>query len=205
VGRFTAADRGRVNVYNIFRWYRAGWGRYTQADPIATIVPETPLKPFAYGGGNPLSSFDPFGLYTTVPNFPDSCRRKLERAADIVRRALDKCEPPCQPPPQAPRRRLRDILDDPATQIGYVAVSPQGPCAYGDTPWTYDPALGQVSYPARPRITGFACRMGRWMIARALIHELTHIAEQTAFEQFPLDRERRCGFPPLSPSALGCQ
>src|SRR5437762_11838280 len=26
---------GGEENYNIFRWYRAGWGRYTQADPLA--------------------------------------------------------------------------------------------------------------------------------------------------------------------------
>ena len=30
---------GTEERYNIFRWYRAGWGRYTQADPIGTGGP----------------------------------------------------------------------------------------------------------------------------------------------------------------------
>ena len=47
--------------YNIFRWYRSGWGRYTQADPLARFVPvwqpaEISAALYGYAGTNPLSS-----------------------------------------------------------------------------------------------------------------------------------------------------
>ena len=45
--------------YNIFRWYRAGWGRYTQADPIGA----GDLNIIVYAAGNPLRHVDPFGLF----------------------------------------------------------------------------------------------------------------------------------------------
>jgi RHS repeat-associated protein len=45
--------------YNIFRWYRNGWGRYTQPDPIG-IRGTTNL--FAYALENPLTYFDSRGL-----------------------------------------------------------------------------------------------------------------------------------------------
>ena len=34
VGRRQDQDCSSRTKYNIFRWYRAGWGRYTQADPV---------------------------------------------------------------------------------------------------------------------------------------------------------------------------
>ncbi len=53
--------------YNIFRWYRAGWGRYTQADPLARFVPvwqpaEISAALYGYAGANPLIYVDPNGL-----------------------------------------------------------------------------------------------------------------------------------------------
>jgi RHS repeat-associated protein len=52
--------------YNIFRWYRGGWGRYTQADPLsqAPMVGPAGTEPdiYFYAKGNPVSTIDPDGL-----------------------------------------------------------------------------------------------------------------------------------------------
>ena len=48
-----------MNAYNIFRWYRAGWGRYTQSDPIGF---RGGLNLFSYADGNPVIWTDPHGL-----------------------------------------------------------------------------------------------------------------------------------------------
>jgi RHS repeat-associated protein len=45
--------------YNIFRWYKPGWGRYTQPDPIGLLGG---TNPFRYANDNPLSWIDPNGL-----------------------------------------------------------------------------------------------------------------------------------------------
>jgi RHS repeat-associated protein len=44
--------------YNIFRWYRPNWGRYSQADPIGL---RGGLHLYAYANLNALSSIDPHG------------------------------------------------------------------------------------------------------------------------------------------------
>jgi RHS repeat-associated protein len=46
-------------AYNVFRWYRAGWGRYTQSDPLGI---EGGINLFQYVASNPLRYADPFGL-----------------------------------------------------------------------------------------------------------------------------------------------
>jgi RHS repeat-associated protein len=49
-----AAER----AYNVFRWYRARWGRYTQTDPITASIP------YRYADDSPLSLIDRLGLFT---------------------------------------------------------------------------------------------------------------------------------------------
>ena len=64
--------------YNIFRWYRPNWGRYTQSDPIAfklissglpSLGSNAGLNPYAYAHDNSLAYRDPTGL-TEIPTLP---------------------------------------------------------------------------------------------------------------------------------------
>jgi RHS repeat-associated protein len=50
-------ENGSEALYNVFRWYRSGWGRYTQADPIGSSG-----TPYAYAGANPERLIDRLGL-----------------------------------------------------------------------------------------------------------------------------------------------
>jgi len=56
----TGANGATERSYNNARWYRAGWGRYTQADPIG--LRGSPYNFYGYGGNNPLGATDPLGL-----------------------------------------------------------------------------------------------------------------------------------------------
>jgi len=82
--------------YNIFRWYRYGWGRYTQADPlgfvrpargpssfqhhdmmtsrfyipqlaVTDVMPTDQQNPYSYVQENPLNFMDPSGLLGIGP------------------------------------------------------------------------------------------------------------------------------------------
>lgn len=57
---FVSGLSGSDLSYNIFRWYRAGWGRYTQSDPIE-LLPGPNL--YSYTFGNPIRYSDRFGLF----------------------------------------------------------------------------------------------------------------------------------------------
>jgi RHS repeat-associated protein len=59
--RFPGQENARSSElsYNIFRWYRAGWGRYSSADPIGM---QGGFNLFAYAYDNPVVYDDPLGL-----------------------------------------------------------------------------------------------------------------------------------------------
>ena len=52
-------DNGGEEVYNIFRWYRAGWGHYSSPDPVG-LNSDTNLYRYTYS--NPIVGIDPLGL-----------------------------------------------------------------------------------------------------------------------------------------------
>jgi RHS repeat-associated protein len=56
-------EAGLNSSYNIFRWYRAGWGRYTQADPLGI---EGDPHPYPYALNNPVRFIDLLGLSVEV-------------------------------------------------------------------------------------------------------------------------------------------
>lgn len=51
----------RTVAYNVFRWYRAAWGRYTQADPVN--IPGSSTSTYLYANAAPTRRVDPLGLY----------------------------------------------------------------------------------------------------------------------------------------------
>jgi RHS repeat-associated protein len=56
-------EDGTDQAYNIFRWYRAGWGRYTQPDPIGL---KGGMNLYRYANANPALKADPTGLSCTA-------------------------------------------------------------------------------------------------------------------------------------------
>jgi RHS repeat-associated protein len=66
--------------YNIFRWYRAGWGRYTQVDPLGVHVgpiSEGLAHPYLYVSGRPTRLYDDLGLF----EMDDSCDPCIKRTS----------------------------------------------------------------------------------------------------------------------------
>ncbi|MBV8172719.1 MAG: RHS repeat protein [Candidatus Eremiobacteraeota bacterium] len=57
----TGANGLTERSYNVFRWYRPRWGRYTQVDPVGAAHSK---NVYAYGSANPIALADPWGLCT---------------------------------------------------------------------------------------------------------------------------------------------
>jgi len=73
--------------YNIFRWYRNGWGRYTQPDPVGlssagSFAPPTAL--FSYGKENSIRFIDPRGLVPTEGCTKDETRAINDAVAEVT-------------------------------------------------------------------------------------------------------------------------
>jgi RHS repeat-associated protein len=62
--RRLAPKSRQTTCNNIFRWYRAGWGRYTQADPIGFDGGDINL--YRYALSNSLRFTDPLGLKVRI-------------------------------------------------------------------------------------------------------------------------------------------
>jgi RHS repeat-associated protein len=56
---------GPEESYNIFRWYRSGWGRYNVSDPAGL---QGNANAYSYAASNPLKFLDPLGLVTVIWN-----------------------------------------------------------------------------------------------------------------------------------------
>jgi RHS repeat-associated protein len=86
----TGANGMTERSYNVHRWYRAGWGRYTQADPIQAAAF---VVPYMYGGDNPELYTDQLGLLPRIENCDEACckgdrsRQVAQAYEDVMRRA----------------------------------------------------------------------------------------------------------------------
>jgi RHS repeat-associated protein len=81
---------GQEENYNIFRWYRSGWGRYTQADPLGLAGGK---NLYAYAGGNALTYIDPLGLARS-PRDMNCCELggEINRLKDELRQRVQEEE-----------------------------------------------------------------------------------------------------------------
>ncbi|HEX7152530.1 MAG TPA: RHS repeat-associated core domain-containing protein [Thermoanaerobaculia bacterium] len=74
---------GTEQVYNIFRWYRTGWGRYTQADPLGQW--DGPNL-HAYVKGRPTTRADRLGLAAGF----DPAMRSIGPTGDVLSHWADR-------------------------------------------------------------------------------------------------------------------
>jgi RHS repeat-associated protein len=86
----------RTRQYNMFRWYRAGWGRYSQADPIGVggplFSPDDPIvttDAYGYAEANPLIHTDPTGRSVATSEGASAAMQIGGALYDFLRRYRD--------------------------------------------------------------------------------------------------------------------
>src|SRR5262249_23648441 len=167
--------------YNIFRWYRAGWGRYAQADPILARLASS-FHAYGYASQNPSLNFDPFGLLEIRP----SCGASTPAIHQAVRQASQQTHSclMCSTP-QSQWRRLRDALL--GSTIDCVSNEDlRGNCA-GSVP-------GQIWLNLRNFLPG-GPPTGCPCLPALLAHEAAHQAfpvDATGYEGISWRIERNC-------------
>ncbi len=80
--------------YNVFRWYRSGWGRYTQADPIGLSMAGSMYGVnhlYQYVDGNPLVNIDRKGLFATKMCGPSTVTKIKKAMSQLGALDLAKC------------------------------------------------------------------------------------------------------------------
>lgn len=117
----SVAHNDVISEYNIFRWYRSGWGRYTQADPIGL---RGGSNLYRYALANPIRYTDPLGLKVRIccrESFANRDHCYIEEQRDSRRRTWGLHNPNAtslltyltNPSPQSQLRR-----DDPSDTGG---------------------------------------------------------------------------------------
>jgi RHS repeat-associated protein len=103
---YDALDRAMTEndtkAYNNARWYRPGWGRHTQDDPLDIGT----TSPYTYANANPLSFVDRDGQYAKRPYNDPRCavlRATIQNLFDRVNKRIGQLhEDPLGLPERAP-------------------------------------------------------------------------------------------------------
>jgi RHS repeat-associated protein len=188
--RYTARefDTETGIYYYRARYYFQGIGRFASEDPIAFQGRDVNF--YRYVRANPGNFGDPFGLVAVDKNFPSACLPSLQRALNLVRRAATR-DPRCNClfTNIGDRRSLKELVDDPRISIQYDPVQEY---TEGGATIAYTSAGDKSNIYIDP----LGCRLGRWALASALVHELTHITLTPAPGQEELAQSVQlyCGF-----------
>ncbi|HEX3126417.1 MAG TPA: carboxypeptidase regulatory-like domain-containing protein [Thermoanaerobaculia bacterium] len=171
--------------YNIHRWYRAGWGRYTQADPIR-VTSDGESNQYVYALANPENRIDPTGeaVVTSGCNSKDDAR--IQKAAGQADAASQTCLPCRYRKPFRDTVRGKDIK---FVCLGFQPFPSSPKCAYSDpaspTPETVNLAPGSFSKPKQ-------CGCLESVVLHEVLH-LIHYAGGGGDEEHEiLDRSHRC-------------
>jgi RHS repeat-associated protein len=85
---------GNEENYNVFRWYRAGWGRYSQADSFIQPSAREP-NVYAYARENPIRFADDLGLFSVDGTCDLGCTGFGNVAGAVARACQAARKPAC--------------------------------------------------------------------------------------------------------------
>jgi hypothetical protein len=189
---------GAEEKYNVFRWYRAGWGRYSQADPIGR---DGDANPYEYVFGNPIAWDDALGLFTVVGASPSE-KKAIEAAFALIRSEMAKNNCGDCKKYFASQPNLQDI--DQWTQPGgpppYVSTTVRPANISGDifgysqhaAPFSYTWLFKDDFFPSTKRLS--PCDL-----ASLIVHEAGHLARRDTTDNEPSDFFTKCQFGCIKP------
>ncbi len=142
------------------RFYDPRTGRFLSEDPIGFRGFD--VNTYRYVRNRPGQYTDPFGLLTIDPTFNSSCLPALKRALGIVRKLPKKCN--CAFSSTGTHRPLSQLVDDSSITVHFDPSADKDEGAH-----TLPGDIHNIW------IAPATCRAGRWSLAAALVHELSHI------------------------------
>lgn len=181
----------QTNANNIFRWYRARAGRYSQSDPIGL---KGGYNLFAFALTNPVRFIDPRGLLTAAGPSADN-RDRINDAIYLLQDTFggtcDDCGKKFQSALNPAFRDLKDLLSSGPPYV--TSVGPEQIPNYPNT-WAYAPDE-QDNYIVV--VSDVLQNASSCTVASLILHELIHIANfdnVTVDGIGPLDIEREDWF-----------
>jgi RHS repeat-associated protein len=194
--RYTAREWDSETGLYVYRarHYDSARGRFVSEDPIG--IDGADINFYRFVRNSPVRFSDPFGLLAIDPTFNPDCLPALRRALDIVRR-IAKQSPACNCAFRSIGcgRSLADLVEDPNITIKY---SP-GDIYTRDQNGRIISVVAAYVFPYNTTtifIKPYSCRVGRWQLAAALVHELVHLTKGSVpadDEVLPRDMEYLCG------------
>jgi len=173
--------------YNIFRWYRPEWSRYTQADQygVGGGSMSDLNQLYGYAADNPEGNTDPLGLYNVVPPGGSQAADVNQAMADIMRK-LNSPTSCCGPL----ANKVKKALSDPTLTI---RISPWL-MGCGFTPGSVIPGINTIFVGTKAWGKGccYGGAPGMNALASTLLHELVHAATHSASEALPRAAEKNC-------------
>jgi RHS repeat-associated protein len=164
--------------YNIFRWYRSGWGRYTQGDPRFEYDSRDAHE-YAYVDLNPTRWIDPVGLFTIDKSCNDfDCTPAFDPQLTTLGQLREETEALCLSlDPLITNVALRKCIKRSCDKGSIKCTDPMGDCAKNPT-WGAYALVGSLKKPNR---TVFVC-ISNWgqgpkvpgQVGDLVIHEWAH-------------------------------
>jgi RHS repeat-associated protein len=176
------------------RYYNTELGRFLSEDPAGFQGGDANM--FRFVRNRPTAFSDPSGLLTIDPAFRSDCLPALKQALDIVRNiSLTNKTCNCAYKQIGSGRSLSDLLNDPNIMVDYSPKDRYIRDANGKIT-AIEAAHVFPNDTSNIFIRPYTCRMGRWALADALVHELVHLTKGSPEgddEQLPEDMEILCG------------
>jgi RHS repeat-associated protein len=163
----TGANGLTERSYNDYRWYRAGWGRYSQADPTGLYGG---VNVYNYVTDNPSGKADPYGLRWAYVD------RRLQHVINLMNRKSPffHCE-------------FSLIARDQRLFTLQASEHTQDPSAFGDITIGKVPSMFGAAIRIRLRNPNSGVPLLDSTIEDTIAHEVTHGADYLDFPQFVND------------------